>query len=303
MANKFEVPIGELALSIETGLMAKQSDGSVTVKYGDTIILATAVAMKQAREGIDFFPLTVDYQEKTYSAGKIPGGFFKREGRPSEKEILSSRLIDRPIRPLFPDGFFCETQGIVNVLSLGEENVSDVMGIIGVSAALTISDIPFDGPVGAVRVGRHNGDFIINPPFAMIDKLDLNLAVAGTDEAVMMVEGGALEANEADMLHAIDLAHAEIKKIVKIQREMRDAVGKPKRAVTPPAKDEELHKKVYDYAIERIKKAITIQGKLRRQEELDIICADVIANQNDPENDKKKGIKEAFNEIEKKLVR
>ncbi|MBI1810393.1 MAG: polyribonucleotide nucleotidyltransferase, partial [Nitrospirae bacterium] len=149
----FEIEIKGKKLIIETGEIAKQSDGSVVLRYGDTVVLATAVAAKNAREGLDFFPLTIDYQEKAYSAGKIPGGFFKREGRPSEKEVLTSRLIDRPIRPLFPKGFSCETQGIVSVLSYGDENVSDVFGITGMSAALMISDIPFGGPVAAVRVG------------------------------------------------------------------------------------------------------------------------------------------------------
>ena len=236
----FEIEIKGKKLIIETGEIAKQSDGSVVLRYGDTVVLATAVAAKNAREGLDFFPLTIDYQEKAYSAGKIPGGFFKREGRPSEKEVLTSRLIDRPIRPLFPKGFSCETQGIVSVLSYGDENVSDVFGITGMSAALMISDIPFDGPVAAVRVGRINGDLTINPDLSELEKLDMNLVVAGTKDSVLMVEGATSEVSEEALLKAIDYAHAEIKRITAMQIDLRNAVGKEKRLVTPPVVDEEL---------------------------------------------------------------
>ena len=188
-----EIGLKGKPLTLETGLFAKQADGSVVVRYGDTVVLATAVAKKEARENIDFFPLTIDYQEKAYAAGKIPGGFFKREGRPTEKEVLTSRLIDRPTRPLFPDGFFSETQGIISVLSFGNENISDILGIIGMSSALCISDIPFDGPVGAVRIGILKDSFVVNPDLQEIEECDFTLVVAGTEEAVMMVEGGGLE--------------------------------------------------------------------------------------------------------------
>ncbi len=170
-----EIEVKGKPLYLETGLFAKQADGSVIVRYGDTVILATAVAKKEATEDIDFFPLTIDYQEKAYAAGKIPGGFFKREGRPSEKEVLISRLIDRPIRPLFPDGFYSETQGIVSVLSFGDENISDILGIIGMSAALNISDIPFESPVGAVRIGILSGSFVINPDLEESEECDFTL--------------------------------------------------------------------------------------------------------------------------------
>jgi polyribonucleotide nucleotidyltransferase len=169
MEHSVVVGIRGKELSLETGKMARQADGSVVARYGDTMVLATAVSNKSVKEGIDFLPLTIDYLEKTYSAGKIPGGFFKREGRPTEKEVLTSRLIDRPIRPLFPKGFSSETQGIVNVLSYGDENISDLLGIIAMSAALQISDIPFNNPVGAVRIGRISGSFIINPDFREAD--------------------------------------------------------------------------------------------------------------------------------------
>src|SRR4030042_6931640 len=180
-------------LSLETGRIAKQADGAVVAQYGDTVVLATAVADKTAKEGLDFFPLTIDYQEKAYAAGKIPGGFFKREGRPTEKEILTSRLIDSPIRPLCPKGFYCETQSIVSVLSYGDENIADILGIISISAALMISDIPFNAAIGAVRIGRIAGSFVINPDLREVEECDLNLIVAGTEDAVLMVEGESQE--------------------------------------------------------------------------------------------------------------
>ena len=290
-------------LILETGKMARQADGSVVARYGDTVVLATAVSSKTQREGIDFFPLTIDYQEKAYSAGKIPGGFFKREGRPTEKEVLTSRLIDRPIRPLFPKGFHSETQGIANVLSYGDENIADILGIIAVSAALHISDIPFDGPVAAVRIGRVSGTFVINPDLKEIDVCDCNLVVAGTEDAVAMVEGGSLEMSEADLLEAIDIAHAEIKKLCRMQNDFRTAAGKGKRPVTPPVVDEELKKRVSDMALDRIKEAIMIPDKIQRQNVLDQLLKDIIEKLNTSDNDISQGISTVFNSIEKNLVR
>src|SRR5512147_545804 len=255
MANKVELEVREKGMSFETGKMARQADGSVVAQYGDTVILATAVGSKTPRVGIDFFPLTIDYQEKTYSAGKIPGGFFKREGRPTEKEILTSRLIDRPVRPLFPKGFACETQGIVSVLSYGDENIADILGIITMSAALHISDIPFDGPVGAVRIGRISGSFVINPDLRESEECDINLVVAGTEDAVAMVEGSAQEMSEADLLEAIDIAHREIKRLCQSQNEFRAKAGKPKRTVVAPVKDEALKNAVNEISLEKIKTA------------------------------------------------
>jgi polyribonucleotide nucleotidyltransferase len=290
-------------LSLETGKMARQADGSVVARYGDTIVLATAVAAKTAKQGIDFFPLTVEYREKAYSAGKIPGGFFKREGQPNGKEILTSRLIDRPIRPLFPKGFSCETQGIVNVLSFGDENVSDILGIICISAALHISDIPFDGPVGAVRIGRIAGSFVINPDLKELEECDINLVVAGTEEAVAMVEGSALEMSETDLLEAIDLAHQEIKKLCTLQNELREKAGKLKRVVTEPVFDEALSTTVKEMSLAEIEKAIVIPDKLQRQAALDAILSSVIEKLNTGENDISRDIASVFNNIEKKLVR
>ncbi len=290
-------------LYLETGKFAKQADGSVIVKYGDTVVLATAVAKKEARKDIDFFPLTVDYQEKAYAAGKIPGGFFKREGRPSEKEVLTSRLIDRPIRPIFPDGFYSETQGIVSVLSFGEENISDILGIIGVSAALSISDIPFDGPVGAARIGILGDSFVVNPDLQEIDECDFSLVVAGTEDAILMVEGGGLEIQESLLLEALEIAHNEIRKVVDLQKQLVSAVGKQKRTVTPPELDEKLMEKVSGLSLERIKEAIVIPDKMLRQEALNGILSDVKEELNTEEDDISKDIAFMFNKLEKDLVR
>ncbi|HXX57548.1 MAG TPA: polyribonucleotide nucleotidyltransferase, partial [Thermodesulfovibrionales bacterium] len=301
--TKVEVEIRGKKLSLETGEIAKQSDGAVVVRCGDTVLLATAVANKQVKEGLDFFPLTMDYQEKTFAAGKIPGGYFKREGRPTEKEVLTSRLIDRPIRPLFPDGFRSETQGIVSVLSYGEENVSDILGITGMSAALTISDVPFHGPVAAVRVGLINDDLIINPDLSESDGLRLNIVVAGTDSAVLMVEGGALEVSEKILLDAIEYGHAEIKRIVAIQNELRTLVGKPKRPLVQKAVDEELQAGVKAYVLDRIKELISIPGKLRRQEALDMLLEDALKHFDAQEKGIAKEIANIFFDVEKELVR
>jgi polyribonucleotide nucleotidyltransferase len=290
-------------LSLSTGRMARQADGSVIAQYGDTVVLATAVSNKTPKEGIDFFPLTVDYQEKTYSAGKIPGGFFKREGRPTEKEVLTSRLIDRPIRPLFPKGFSCETQGIVSVLSYGDENIADILGIVTISAALHISDIPFNGPVAAVRIGRISGTFVINPDLRETEECDCNLVVAGTEDAVAMVEGSVQEMSEAGLLEAIDIAHQEIKKLCRFQNEFRAAAGKEKRVFVPPVKDEGLKNSVNESCLEKIKTAIVIPDKMRRQAALDEILRDVIEKLNTGEKDISKAIAGVFNDIEKNLVR
>lgn len=290
-------------MSLETGMMARQADGSVVARYGDTIVLATAVASKTPRKGIDFFPLTIDYREKAYSAGKIPGGFFKREGQPAGKEILTSRLVDRPLRPLFPEGFNCETQGIVNVLSFGDENIADILGIICMSAALHISDIPFEGPVGAARIGRIAGSFVINPDLRELQECDMNLVVAGTAEAVSMVEGSAQEMSEADLLEAIDLAHQEIRRLCALQNELREKAGKIKRIVEEPVLDEALSTTVKGMSLNEIEKAIIIPDKLRRQAALDEILRSIVEKLNTGEDDISRDIATVFHEIEKKLVR
>lgn len=301
--KKVEVEIRDKKLILETGKIAKQADGAVLAQYGDTVVLATAVADKTPKEGLDFFPLTVDYQEKAYSAGKIPGGFFKREGRPTEKEILTSRLIDRPVRPLFPKGFYCETQGIISVLSYGDENIADILGIISMSAALTNSDIPFNGPVGAVRIGRIAGSFVINPDLRESEECDLNLIVAGTEDAVIMVEGESQEISELDLLEALDIAHQEIKRTCAVQRELQSIAGKEKRPVVIPIADEKLKNTVTEISLEKIKTAITISDKLRRQRTLDEILKEIIEKLNTGEKDLTRDIAAVFNDIEKNLVR
>src|SRR5947199_2762133 len=229
---------GGKRLSFETGNLAKQAHGAAVVRMGDNVVLATGVANAEPREGIDFFPLTVDYREYTYAGGRIPGGFIKREGRPSEREILTSRQIDRPVRPLFPEGFRCETQVIAFVLSADTENDPDVAGINGASAALTISDIPFNGPIGAVRVGLVSGQFIINPTYSEMRDSLINIMVVGTADGIVMIESGAKEVKEETVVDAIDFAHAEIKKICASINQLREKAGKDKREVTPPEFDQ-----------------------------------------------------------------
>jgi polyribonucleotide nucleotidyltransferase len=231
MIIKKEVEIGGRMLSIETGRFAKQADGAVMVRYGDTMVLATVVASKEVAEGQDYFPLQVEYREKTASAGKIPGGFFKREGRLNEKEILSSRLIDRPLRPMFPESFKNETQIILTVFSSDQENDGDFLGAIGGSTALMISDIPFDGPIAEVRVGRIEGQWIINPTFSQLEKSDMDVTVAGTATSIVMVEGEAKEISESDMLQALRFAHENIQMICRLQMDVLKEINKPKRPV------------------------------------------------------------------------
>src|SRR5216683_2750578 len=234
--------VGGKKITFETGKLAKQAHGSAVVRLGDNVVLATATANPDPREGIDFFPLTVDYREYTYAGGRIPGGFIKREGRPSEREILTSRMIDRPVRPLFAEGFKCETQVIAFVLSADTDNDPDVCGINAASAALTLSDIPFLGPIGAVRVGLVDGRFIANPTYTEMRDGLLNIMVVGTADAIVMIESGAKEVKEETVVDAIEFAHTEIKKICAAINELRNKVGKPKRQVTPPEFDEAYFK-------------------------------------------------------------
>ena len=238
---------GGKTISFETGKLAKQAHGSCIVRIGDNVVLATACANAEPREGIDFFPLTVDYREYTYAAGRIPGGFIKREGRPSEREILTSRQIDRPIRPLFPEGFRCETQVIAMVLSADNQNDPDVAGINGASVALSVSDIPFHGPIGAVRVGRLNGEFVINPTYDEQREGTLNLMVVGTADGIVMIESGSREESEEAVVQAIEFGHEQVKKICAAISELQKQAGKPKRTFEAPVVDEayisELRKK------------------------------------------------------------
>jgi polyribonucleotide nucleotidyltransferase len=263
-------------IEFETGRLAKQASGAVLVRSGETVVLVTAVAEKQGREGIDFFPLTVDYLEMTYAAGKIPGGFFKREGRPTEKEILTARFIDRPIRPLFPKGFNAETQIIATVLSSDGENDPDMMAINGASAALHLSDVPFAGPIGAVRVGRVDGNLIVNPSPLEDTYSDINLIVVGSRQGIVMVEGGSDRASEEDILEAIFRGYDEVMRIVEAQEKLRELAGKPKREVQPPVQDAELVQRIKEEYGPQIEAALNISAKLERYDELKQIYAKVI---------------------------
>src|SRR2546423_6896951 len=235
---------GGKSMTFETGRLAKQAHGSVLVKLGDNVVLASAVANPEPREGIDFFPLTVDYREYTYAGGRIPGGFIKREGRPSEREILTSRMIDRPIRPLFPETFRNETQIISLVMSADNENDPDVAAINGASAALTISDIPFNGPVGAIRVGQIDGNFVANPTYAEMAESAVNIIVVASTEGIVMVEAGAKGVSEETTLGAIEFAHEEIKKICAAISDLAKKSGKKKREVAEADFDEKYYNEI-----------------------------------------------------------
>jgi len=264
MYRKVEAEFHGRPFTLEVGRMAKQADGAVLVSFGESLVLVTAVAAKSGREGIDFFPLTCDYQERTFAAGKIPGGFFKREGRPSERETLTSRLIDRPIRPLFPDGFTCETQVIATVLSHDRENDPDMLAVTGASAALHISDIPFHGPIAAVRIARIANQFVVNPTLSQIEESELNLIVAGSRDGIVMVEGGAKVLPEDVMLDALFTAHDALQPLLDLQDGLREALGKPKRTVTAPSRDEALAAAVAAAARPRFAAAFKVATKQER---------------------------------------
>ncbi|MCD6460269.1 polyribonucleotide nucleotidyltransferase [bacterium] len=302
-----EIEIEGKKLVIETGKIAKQADGSVTVRSGDTIILATVVASDSVRENADFFPLTVDYREKVSAAGRIPGGYIKREGRPTEKEILTCRLTDRPIRPLFPDGFYNEVQIMLSVLSADGENDPDVLAMIGASSALVLSDIPFEKAVGAVRVGTVEGEFVINPTSAQLENSTMNIIVAGTKDGICMVEGESHNISEATLLEAIFFAHENIKKIVALQNELRDLCGKEKRDVADQliTVDEALYETVSELVYPKIEEVINIPEKLKRQDALGSLKKDAVKSvlEKDADTYTELQIKQAFKKIEKNLIR
>jgi polyribonucleotide nucleotidyltransferase len=256
-------------LTVDTGRVARQAGGAAWLQYGETVVLVTATASGSPREGIDFFPLTCDYQEKTFAAGKIPGGFFKREGRPAEKEILTSRLIDRPVRPLFPKGFNCETQVIATVLSHDKENDPDVLAMLGASTALVLSDIPWHGPMAAVRLGRVDGRFVVNPSTSQLPESEMNVIVAGTRDAIVMVEGETRMVPEALLLEGLFHAHEALQPLIALQEELQRLVGKPKRPVTAPAVDATLEARVRDLALPRLKAALATTAKHERYAALD----------------------------------
>mgnify|MGYP000400228545 FL=1 len=304
MVVKKEVEIGGRLFSIETGKYAKQANGSVMVRYGDTMVLVTAVAASEAKEGLDYFPLQVEYREKTSAAGKFPGGYIKREGRPTEKEILSSRLCDRPIRPLFPESFTNETQVVAMVMSYDGENDADVLAACGASAALAISDIPFDGPMAEVRIGRINGELIVNPTHEQIKLGDIELVVAGTADSIMMVEGESKEVSEQELLDALKFAQQEIKKIVDLQNQLRAEAGKTKWVVAEKTVDANLKKDVYDLAEAKYKEIVySILAKEERSAKNKELSESVKKALAEKFPEQEKVIGEILHDMEKDLMR
>ena len=265
MLEKATAPIGDKQISIETGKIAKQADGAVTVQLGETIVIVAAVGATKAKEGQDFFPLTVDYREKAAAAGKFPGGYFKREGRPTEKEILTSRLIDRPIRPLFPKGWYNEVQVQSIVLSADGENDPDMLALVGASAALMVSDIPWAGPIGAVRVGRINGQLVANPTHSQMAESDLDLVYVGNEADLVMYEGSAKEISEADFNAALKFGHEAIQPTIAAQKELASRVGKAKRQIVLNIVPEQILNEAKTLAGDRIVSALLTPGKLARE--------------------------------------
>ena len=291
-------------MRLETGEMAKQASGAVLVSYGDTVILVTAVGEDRTREGIDFLPLSVDYMEKGFAVGRIPGGFFRREiGRPSERETLTSRLIDRPIRPLFPKKYRSELQVIATVLSADPDNNPDTVAIVGASAALEISDIPFQGPIGAVRVGRSNGEMLINPTSTQLEHSDFNLVVAGNRQGIVMVEGNSRFVSEEDLLEALFFAHEAIQPILEMQETLKSRCGKSKRDFVPPQEDEALAGRVAELSQRKIEEANTIAEKEQRYERRRAISQEVMEELGPDFAEREPEVREMIQELEKKFVR
>ncbi len=295
--------IGGKEFSISTGKIAKQASGSVVVQYGETIVLVTAVAAKDPRE-VSFLPLTVEYQERIYSAGRIPGNYFRREiGRPSENETLNARLIDRPIRPLFESGYNFETQVIATVQSTDKLCDPGVLALVGASAALEISDIPFAGPIAGIKVGRVNGEFIANPTPEQMEESDIDLTVAGSKTGVVMVEGGADIVSEKDMLDAIFFGHEAMQPLIDLQVELKAAVGKEKRPFTPPAKDEAMAEKVLAFATDKIHEKVQIKTKIERQNALSLLKEEVVDHFSEEYPEQSKEIKEEVYQAIKSVSR
>lgn len=303
MKKVLEADIGGKPLSIETGKVAKQASGSVVVRYGETVVLVSVVSANEERD-MGFLPLTVEYQEKIYAAGRIPGNYFRREiGRPSEKETLTARLIDRPIRPLFPKGYQYETQVIATVLSMDRENDADSLAMIGASAALEISDIPFAGPIACVRVGRVDGEFVVNPTIPELENCDINIIVAGSRTGVVMVEGGSQKASEKDMLDAIFFGHAAMQPIIDMQVELKEACGKAKREFTPPEKDADLVQLVEGKASTPIREAVLIPEKMERYATLRKVKDEIFESLGEDYAERKKEVYEILSDLQKSTCR
>lgn len=303
MEKSFRMELAGRSLIVETGKMAKQASGAVLVRYGETVVLVTSTASKEAREGMDFFPLTVDYEEKMYAVGKMPGGFLRREGRPGNSAILNARLIDRPIRPLFDKRCRNDIHVMATVLSVDYDNAPELCGMLGASASLGISDIPWDGPIAGVRVGRVDGKFVINPTQEQLKVSTLNITVAGSETAILMVEGGAQEAPEEDVLDAIMFGHETIKELVAFQKKIIEEVGKPKRTLIFPEIPEEIKTAIYAYAERPLKEAIFNPDKLTREAHMEEVRKEAETHFKEiyPENGS--DITECLNHLTKEIVR
>lgn len=303
MENIYKAEVGGKILSISSGKIAKQASGSVVVKYGETIVLVSVVSSREERE-VSFLPLSVEYQEKIYAAGRIPGNYFRREiGRPSEKETLTARLIDRPIRPLFPKGYCSETQIIATVLSMDQENDPDILAMAGASAALEISDIPFAGPIACVRVGRIDGKLVINPLISEYEHCDINIIVAGSETGIVMVEGGGNVVNEADLLEAIFYGHEALKPIIDIQKELKLSNGVQKRVFVSPEQDIELVNKIVPEASLQLRDILMIPGKQDRNKSLSLFKSDVLAKLGDDFAERKGEVYDICNDLIKSTMR
>ena len=305
MIEKTSTLIGGNEITIESGRIARQADGAVQVSYGDTVVLVSACSRRQPRDNVDFFPLTVDYRENYYAAGRIPGGFFKREGKPSEKEVLTSRLIDRPIRPLFPSGYRCDTQIIALVLSADGENDPDIHGITGASAALMVSDIPFETPIAAVRVGLVGGRLVINPTSRDLKESQLNLIVAGSEEAIVMVEAGAREVSEATMVEALAFGHEHIKQIVPLQRQLADSLGVRKRPLDSRPVDQELFSQISQQVSADLRDALdtTKHGKRGSYEQVDKVKEALLGSYPEESADLRSDASAIFDRIKEQIFR
>ncbi len=298
---------GKATLTLETGKLAKQAHGSILVRYGDTVVLVAATADKGSGVGADFFPLSVHYVEKAYAAGRIPGGFFKREGRLSESETLTSRLIDRPLRPSFDENYLAETMIMATVLSSDQDNAPDIAAMIGASAALCVSDIPFYQPIGGIRVGRINGEFVVNPTPAELEESELNIIMAASKDAILMVEGEAKEVSEEVMLDALWFGQEQVQPIIRIQEELMQRCGKPKREVAIPEINEELHTKVTAASQPKLVEALQITEKQERYQRLDAVVDEVLAEVfpegSEPSNDDIGQAKSSISSVKKKVMR
>jgi polyribonucleotide nucleotidyltransferase len=298
-----ELHIGQNTLSLETGKLAKQAHGAVVVRFGDSVVLVTACRATSAREGIDFLPLTVDYREYTYASGRIPGGFFKREGKPAEKEVLTSRVIDRPIRPLFPSGWRYETQIIALVLSADTENDTDVLAITGASAALAISEIPFEKTIAGVRVGLVDDDYVVNPTFEQRKKSKLDLVVAGSADGIVMVEAGAREVTEAQVVRALETAHAAIRQIVAAIDDLAKEVGRRKVQVQKKEIGHDFYREVEEKVLVPLTEAMRIRGKLENYDRVDQVLEDLVASLPEGEVERKLEAKQIFKDLKEKVLR